>query len=176
MAEGRISFAQKGDWLVLKFTGQIRFTMGGKERPTAALDSFLDQRFESRDFKHVLIDLTEAETIDSTNLGLLAKIAVNAKAHSASQPIVMVPEGDLRRLLDCVGFERIFKIVDARSIPGEATESLPEVSGDGKSSDRELILEAHRTLAEISPENYETFKDVIRLMEHDLQQRERRDT
>lgn len=168
MADGRICFANKGDWLVLKFTGEIRFTMGGKDRPTAALDAFLDRRFESQDYTHVLIDLTEAESIDSTNLGLLAKVAVNARRRAASKPIVIVPEGDLRRLLDSVGFERIFNIVDAGAVPGSELQSLPDTVGDGMGGDRELILEAHRTLADICPENYESFKDVIRLMQHDI--------
>lgn len=163
MSDGRMSFARKGDWLVLKFTGQIRFTMGGRERPTAALDAFLLERFREQDFKYVLIDLAETESIDSTNLGLLAKIAADAQQRSASRPIINVPDGDLRRLLESVGFDRVFRIVDARGVAGDTLESLPQ--SDGAGSDRNLVLDAHRTLASLSPENFETFKDVIRLME-----------
>ena len=164
MSDGRICFAVKGDWLVLKFIGQIRFTMGGSERPTAALDAFLDERSRHGPNK-VIVDLSETETIDSTNLGILARVAVNARECGAERPVVIAPEGDLRCLLESMGFDRIFSIVDLPALPSTDLEQIPHAACDKATGDRELILEAHRTLAGLSPENYETFKDVIRLME-----------
>ncbi len=166
MADGKILVACRHGWLVLKFMGQIRFTMGGESRPTAALDRFLEDRFRAADFEHVVIDLSETESMDSTNLGLLAKVAVHAREHGGERPLMIAGTGDLRRLLDSVGFDCVFEIVDAREAQDRQLADVRGNTGTAR-SDRDMILEAHQVLASLTPENSEAFSDVIRLMQQE---------
>ncbi|NIW77982.1 MAG: anti-sigma factor antagonist, partial [Calditrichae bacterium] len=68
---------------MLKFSGDIRYTMG------CSLDDFLKKLFKRSDFETILIDLTETRSIDSTSLGLLAKIA-NFMQHQFHQKAPLV--------------------------------------------------------------------------------------
>jgi anti-anti-sigma regulatory factor len=164
MHEGHIYVAQHHDWLVLRFTGPIRFTMGGAARPTAALDAFLDGKFRAPDFKNVLIDLSETETIDSTNLGLLAKIAGFASEHLGTKPVIITPQPDIFKLLTSLAFDKVFHLVANHEAPVADMQELTAPRANTK-SDRCLVLEAHRALAALSPENKDMFRDVIRLMD-----------
>ncbi len=62
MKEGRILCAKEGSTYVLKYIGDIRYTI------CAPLSDFVTKLCSSDDFDDILIDLTEAESIDSTNL------------------------------------------------------------------------------------------------------------
>jgi anti-anti-sigma regulatory factor len=166
MADGKILVACRHGWLVLKLVGEIRFTMGGESRPTAALDRFLHERFCATDYAHVVIDLSETETIDSTNLGLLAEIAVHAREHKLERPLMIASGGDLLRLLESVGFDQVFEVVDADDAQSRQLNDVGGASGALR-SDRAMILEAHQALASLTPENEAEFHDVIRLMEQE---------
>ena len=70
MSTGRIQFAEMDGTFVLKFIGEIRLTL------CSALDTTIEKIFSSRNFSSIVIDLTESRSIDSTTLGLLAKLSI----------------------------------------------------------------------------------------------------
>ena len=65
----KVLLAQQDTVQVLKFVGDVRVCLG------SSVTEFLDQLEASDTLKSIVIDLTETESIDSTSLGLLAKIA-----------------------------------------------------------------------------------------------------
>ena len=69
---GTILFAQVENVQVLKFLGDVRVTLG----PT--ISRYLESIGQDAKLKSIIIDLTEAIGIDSTSLGLLAKISLSA--------------------------------------------------------------------------------------------------
>ncbi len=67
---GNYYFAKDGNKVFFKLTGVLKYTTCGH------FDAFLDDFIaHASDVESIAIDLTEAEYLDSTNLGFLAKIA-----------------------------------------------------------------------------------------------------
>lgn len=77
MSTGRIQFAEQNGTFVLKFVGEVRLTL------CSALDATIEKIFTALNFSAIVIDLTETESIDSTTLGLLAKLSILSRQRSA---------------------------------------------------------------------------------------------
>ena len=77
---GRILAAEHEGAYALKMVGDVRVSL------CATIDDYLQHMFEDSSFDSVLVDLCEAEGIDSTTLGLLAKLANLQLQHIAMIP------------------------------------------------------------------------------------------
>ena len=73
MQEGRILAASHDGAYVIRFVGDVRLTL------CTTIDDYFQHMFEDPEFTSVWVDLCEAEGIDSTTLGLLAKLALKVK-------------------------------------------------------------------------------------------------
>ena len=69
---GRILVADHDGMYLIKFVGDVRV------EPVRRGDDFLAEMFRDEDFKSVLVDLTATQGIDSTSLGILAKLSIKA--------------------------------------------------------------------------------------------------
>jgi anti-anti-sigma factor len=154
MDTGTIFHARYARTCVLKLTGELRYTLGD------TFNAFLDQLFERPDFDHMLIDLTEAQSIDSTLLGLLAKIANFMRDRFDCKAVLVSDNQDINQLLDNLGFYDIFTVCERR-----ATDScsLQPLSGSASSTQdmAATLLEAHTILSEVNDSNKALFKEVI---------------
>ena len=83
MKEGSIFSACVDGRYILKFVGDVRLTL------CATLDCHIEESLASIDAQEILVDLTEAEGIDSTSLGLIAKLSIKAYALSLPKPTVV---------------------------------------------------------------------------------------
>ena len=70
MSSGTIKFAEQDGTFILKFIGEVRLTL------CSALDATIQRMFNASNFSAIVIDLTEAYNIDSTTLGLMAKLSI----------------------------------------------------------------------------------------------------
>lgn len=164
MQTGNIYYAKHEGLLVLKLVGEIRYTMGESYRISASLDSFLERLFAEKDFENVLIDLTETESIDSTNLGLLAKVAQFTDREFGRRATIVSTNADINTILESVGFDQVFLIIHDPQDPSVELESLPEVREPEKDLAL-LLLDAHKALIELSEKNREMFRNVVQLLE-----------
>lgn len=158
MQPGKIWVADHAGVYVIKMVGDVRLTL------CMSFDQFIDSMFERDDFASIIFDLTEAEAIDSTTLGLMAKISILAGQRKQLRPVVISTLPGINRLLDSMGFGEIFDIVK------EAPENLrAEVCLEAGELDegcaRDKVLEAHRILMELNEKNRETFKDLVKTLE-----------
>ena len=69
MADGKVLHASHDGVHVLRYIGDIRYTL------TPSINRFLEGVFAGPKPAGFVIDLTQADSIDSTNLGQLARIA-----------------------------------------------------------------------------------------------------
>lgn len=168
MAEGRIDFAIHDVFLVLKFVGEIRYTMGGVFGGVSALNAFLHKTLSDNSIHEVILDLTEAESIDSTNLGIMAKVTRYTREHCGHQAVIISTNHDINILLDSVGFGQVFTIVTETEVSGSGLKPLPEHHGDQKEFAR-LVLDAHRELAALNEQNRDAFKSVISALEGEVE-------
>lgn len=168
MASGNVYYAKHNGVLVLKFVGEIRYTMGDSYRISASLDQFLERLFEQKDVENIVIDLTETESIDSTNLGLLAKIAQFSEDQLGRKCSIISTNEDINAIIESVGFDQVFLILQDSDQPDVELENVPEADA----ADRELahmLLDAHRALTSLNDKNKEMFKNVVQLLEKRVQ-------
>ncbi|ANG63621.1 hypothetical protein A8C75_14810 [Marinobacterium aestuarii] len=154
MATGTIFYARHERTYVLKLVGELRYTL------SESFNAFLERLFKQQDFDNILIDLTETESIDSTMLGLLAKIASFMHARFDSKAVLVCNNPDINQLLDSLGFYGIFTICEQGP---EDAAPLQQLSADTTSADAmaATILEAHRILSEVNDSNKALFRDLI---------------
>ncbi len=165
MGKGEVLYAQHEGLVVLKFVGQIR--LGDSYGASAALNNFLDELFEKGGFENVLIDLTEAQSIDSTNLGLLAKITRFMKETHGRKAAIISTNPDITAALDSVGFTAVFDIYkEFPNAPGKL-EALVEAT-EPESDFSVMVLAAHKALCELNEKNKETYKNLIEIFEKEV--------
>ncbi len=166
MRPGQILVADHAGVFVIKMLGDVRLTL------CISFDHFIDDMFASSDFAGVLFDLSEAEAIDSTTLGLMAKISILGEERVSSRPVIYSTSPSINRILETMGFADIFTIVDELQEPALGVEptGVP-LADDGKADDegvlKNKVIEAHRILMGLNRENKKTFTDLVNMLEGD---------
>jgi anti-anti-sigma factor len=156
--EGRILAAHHHGAYALKLVGDVRVNL------CSSIDDYLDHMFEDPEFQSVLVDLCEAEGVDSTTLGLLAKLALRARKQYGLTPVIYSCRNGINRLLQSMAFGKIFDIRQESFVNGEVIKEIPAVSGDPEEV-RDKVIEAHRVLMDMSEENRERFRDLVTTLE-----------
>lgn len=157
MQPGQILVADTGSRHVIKMVGDVRLTL------CVSFDKFITSLFKEKTFQPVVFDLTEAEAIDSTTLGLMAKVALFSREHSNTMPVVFSTNPSIDRLLETMGLEDIMEIIHEHPHDEPASQSLSAELDE--ESARERVLEAHHILMKLSRSNREIFRDVVRTLE-----------
>lgn len=159
MNPGKIQFAESEGTYVLRLVGEVRLTL------CATLESFLDKMFNDPDFSSVIIDLTETATIDSTSLGLLAKLSIQAKKRFNLVPVIISTRDDITRILLSMGFDSVFVIV--REFDGMMNMSMNDLicEGNSEGATQARVLEAHKVLMSLNEDNRKAFSDLVRQLE-----------
>lgn len=154
----KILQAEKQGIYVLKFIGEIRLNL------CSTLDNLVESITSDPAFKTVVIDLTETEVIDSTTLGLLAKIAMAANKQSHFLPTLISTNPDITRIITSMGFDRIFIIVREPASRIEELEEIPVLRASEKEV-RDKVLDAHRVLMGLNSRNRDEFHNLVRALE-----------
>jgi anti-anti-sigma factor len=144
---------------ILKLVGDVRV-------PTCtSLETFVDQRIKNdEELRAVLIDLTATEAIDSTALGLLARIAVVLQQRGLGRPVLLCINLDIERILMSMGFDKVFRILRTTSALKSSLDELP--SGDiSEDAVTQQVIDAHRTLMSLNESNTQAFRSLVDALE-----------
>ena len=160
MAGYKILQAEEQGIYVLKFVGEIRLNL------CSTLDNLVESITQDPNFRTVVIDLSETEIIDSTTLGLLAKIALAAKKHSGCLPSLISTHPDITRIINSMGLDSIFIIVAEPVSSQQRLEEIPVLKASEQQV-RDKVLEAHRILMGMNARNQEEFKNLVDALECD---------
>lgn len=155
---GRILAANHNGAYVIRLVGDVRLTL------CTTLDDFFNQMFADPEFASVWVDLSEAEGIDSTTLGLLAKLAIRVEEEFGFKPAIYSCDPGINRLLRSVAFHRLFELHEESCNDPENIAEIPVVEGS-EASVKQKVIEAHRVLMGISTENRDRFKDLLAALE-----------
>lgn len=160
MQLGQIFVANSDGVNVIKMIGDVRLTL------CISFNNFIESMFSDSAFKSVMFDLRKAEALDSTTLGLMAKIAIKCQEQYQQLPLIISPNDGINRVLESMGLEEIFEIV--RSIDTELPESneLPTVEASLTHA-RDKVLEAHRILMSLNDNNKDEFRDLVACLEQE---------
>ena len=158
MSKCKVLQAESSGGYVLKLVGEVRLNS------CSSIDASIDAITQDPSFATLVVDLSETALIDSTTLGLLAKLAVKARAKSHFMPSIISTNPDITRILRTMGFETVFIILNE---PVDTHAALVELSQKELDEEalRTKVLCAHRVLMELNEHNREQFKDLVRTLE-----------
>lgn len=160
MAGYKILQAEENGIYVLKFVGEIRLNL------CSTLDNLVESITHDPNFRTVVIDLSETDVIDSTTLGLLAKIALAAKKQSGCVPSLISTHDDITRIIYSMGFDSIFIIAGKPLSSEQHLEEIPFLKASEQQV-RDKVLEAHKILMGMNSRNQEEFKNVVQALEYE---------
>ena len=154
MNPGKIEVADKKGTYVIKLSGDVRMNL------CCALENFLEEMFASDNFKTVMVDLSDAEGVDSTTLGQLAKISIVSQDKFDLVPTIISPREDILRILLSMGFDEVFYIIS--DMPTEVSD-LDELSCDKLDEEemREKVISAHEVLISLNDDNKHEFQELV---------------
>lgn len=154
MNPGKIKVAANSGVYVIQLSGDVRLNM------CSALEEYLDQMFDDEAFKTVLIDLSEAEGVDSTTLGQLAKISIISQQKYNLIPSIITPRTDITRILLSMGFDKVFYLLSDQA---EEFGELNELHCPTENEDqvREKVIAAHEILMSLNEDNKNTFQELV---------------
>lgn len=157
---GRILVGDHQGVYVLMFQGDVRLTL------CTAVDDFLDRMFADSGFRSVVVDLAQTDSIDSTSLGLLAKLSIQADRRFGCRPTLVSTRPEITRILVTTGLDDVFDLVEE---PLDHAEQLGELDCRAASEEeiRHRVVEAHRILMDMSESNRAAFEDLVATLEED---------
>jgi anti-anti-sigma factor len=113
----------------------------------------------------LVFDLTEADGLDSTNLGLMARVNQRATGLNAAKSLIVSTNDDINAVLRSMGFDQMFRIVtESRAAASGACDAIESVPPSGAEV-RETMLEAHRALVCMSDAGRIEFQNVVDCLE-----------
>jgi anti-anti-sigma factor len=159
-----MQYAEHNGTYVLKLRGDVRVPI------CTSLETFIeDHLLKDKRLRAVMIDLTETDSIDSTALGLLAKIAVALRELNLGKPIILCLSSDINRILASMGFDEVFRILQTTAALRDRLDELPdEVLSEAEVT--QCVIDAHRTLMGLSESNQQTFRSLVDALESEKRQ------
>lgn len=150
---GKVLYAvDQGHW-VFRFEGNIRFTLA------YPLDAFIERAFAASKPVTLVADLRDIESIDSTGIGLLVKMARVARESGTPRPTLFCGNPDVTEILDSMCLDSVFTMVSGELHPSALTP-LPAL--DVSEQDLAATIEqAHRLLCKLSEQNRIRFEGVV---------------
>ena len=143
---------------VLRFVGDVRLTL------CASIEDYVEQMLADPAFSSVWVYLCDAEGIDSTTIGQLAKLALAVRDRYGFSPALFCCDQGIIRLLTSMGLDRLFEIHERTCCATGCSQLIPMVPGS-EDKVREQVLEAHRVLMGVSEENRARFAELVAHLE-----------
>lgn len=161
MSNGRVLMAGHQGEYVIKLAGDVRMTL------CTTIDTCLQTMVQDPKFRSVTVDVTEADGIDSTSLGLLAKISRLSSPLMGHIPLLVSSHADITRIVESMGFrDRVYTLVSEAELNSAA--QLTEAQQEPVSEDaaRQRVLEAHKILMSLNENNRQAFKELVECIEN----------
>lgn len=160
MSRGRVLHGSLHCIQLLRYEGDIKYPI------SPAVDGYIQQLLQRDDICGFVVDLTATEMLDSTHLGILARLARAMQKRGLPKVTLISDREDINELLEALGFERVFNVVHTAV---GALESLDEIAlGDADPEElKRILVDSHRALSELTPEGLALFRDVVAEMEQD---------
>ncbi len=154
-------------------TAVIRVEGRGSFKVSPPMKQFIYQVLEKQSADRIVIDMTDCTGMDSTFMGVIAGLACLIKSKPQfSFKLINLSEKN-RKLLVTLGVDRVVNYTLASDENGEQCS----ICGEGEKLEADFsnkleaaktTLEAHETLVDINPDNYNKFKSVLEFLEDDV--------
>jgi anti-anti-sigma factor len=162
MREPRAFYGRLHEHPIVVLKGNIRYMTA------RALRGFIDELVTERN-DAIILDLRELEAIDSTGMGLLARVGRSTLEHGR-RSVIVCNAPDVTMCLKSVAFDRLFVMLQQWPFPEEPEVAEVPVQNQKLDPDAlgRVVLDAHRELASLSDTNQREFGGVISRLEAEL--------
>jgi anti-anti-sigma factor len=161
MIDGQVTHAAQAGVHVLRYSGTVNFTIA------PALQRFFQHLIHEGCVSGLVFDLTAAESLDSTNLGLMARVNEQVRETGCANSVIISSNEDIDAVLRSMGFDQTFDLSPASS-------EVPDTSAEPVAAEllsaaelRQTMLEAHRALVRLSEAGRLEFESVVACLERD---------
>ncbi len=163
--EDRFLYSELEDTIFIMIEGNA--TM----KNSKTLSDLLKQIFDGEK-KNLVFEMSKCNYLDSTFLGLIAKCALEIKKKWNSTLYIMNASNMVMNGLKQTGIDKFIERLEDENLDIEATEIAKSDFSERK--DKTLyILEMHKTLIDLNDKNKETFKNVVDMIEKDLEKQKK---
>ncbi len=159
MNEGRIRYAEKSGLYTIQLMGQVRHSI------SEGLDKLIERIASDPHARSIAVDLTGADYLDSTILGLLARIATISRTRFQQPAPLFSCKQEINEVLNCMGFDQVFHITGKHGELGDAPCDITEET----TATAALLLKAHRELSQMNARNADVFHDIVELLEAEIE-------
>ena len=162
MEKGEVFISEKDTVTFIRVKGNASFVCAPPLRELA-------KKLAAEPFGGLKIDLEECTWMDSTFMGMLAMLGLNAKKKSVPAEIWNASEQN-EKLLCGLGLQKVFAFLSG-SFGG--ADDAPAASNAGTSeSNAWNVLDAHQTLMDIDEGNVPKFEKVVEFVKKDIDRME----
>lgn len=165
METGEVFLSDKDGIQYIRVKGNASFVCAPPLRELA-------KKLAAEPFAGLKIDLAECTWMDSTFMGMLAMLGLNAKKKGAPAEIYNASEQN-EKLLGGLGLKKVFEFKDgAFMADNDAPAASNETSPEGRARN---VLDAHQTLMDIDEGNVQKFEKVVEFVKKDIDRMEQQD-
>jgi anti-anti-sigma factor len=161
MSLGHVTHAAQEGVHVLRYFGTVNYTIA------PGLQQFLQHLLVDDHVSGLVFDLTAAESLDSTNLGLMARANEQIRESGAPNSVIISSNEDIDVVLRSMGFDQTFDLLSAEQRPLEASADPVDTPSPSASELQHTMIEAHRALMRLSEAGRVAFEPVVACLERD---------
>ena len=162
MEQGEVFISEQDGTTFIRVKGNASFASAPPLRELA-------KKLAAEPFGGLKIDLEECTWMDSTFMGMLAMLGLNAKKKGVPAEIWNASEQN-EKLLDGLGLRKVFSFKTGQSTAGN---DVPAASNDSSAESRARnVLDAHQTLMDIDVGNVSKFEKVVEYVKKDIDRME----
>ncbi len=156
-------------------TAVIRVEGKGSFKVSPPMKQFIHKVIDDRSADRILVDMAACTGMDSTFMGVVAGAACMMRSRpSVRFKLINLSERN-RKLLVTLGVDRVVEYSlqpnsgGAEVVAGKtSSEQILEPDFSDKLEAAKTALEAHSTLVDINPDNYDKFKSVLDYLQDDV--------
>ena len=166
MKDSNITIARSNNGFEISVKGRATFDCSSPLRNFA--DNIVPGSVQT-----IFINLTECTWLDSTFMGTLAMLGLNAQKANIDVEIINIDDKNFK-LLKELGVDKLFSYNNRKkkTKQDEGWEELTNYSKDLSQCDVEdTILEAHKTLMDVDSSNIPKFEKVVEMVEDDIKKK-----
>lgn len=162
MSTGHVEYASLNGTHIFKLIGEVR------AHSCISLDKLLNKLEQHEDVVGAIVDLTQTTFIDSTVLGVLAKLGLKLKQIHHLQAIMLSTNPDITTLANSMGLGQVFVILNYCGESDVCTQALVDDHINHANMLR-TVLEAHKTLMQLNENNQNMFEPLVKQLEKEQQ-------
>ena len=162
METGEVFLSDKDGVTFIRVKGNASFACAPPLRELA-------KKLASEPFTGLKIDLEECTWMDSTFMGMLAMLGLNAKKKGVPAEIWNASEQN-EKLLCGLGLQKVFAFLNGTF--GCADDAAAASNACTAESNARNVLDAHQTLMDIDEGNVQKFEKVVEFVKKDIDKME----